>query len=166
MKKPIILPPEADRIVVSAQLSPNQGFRLNWELAVIGLTEPMSLRAIARAEGGYVDTINGLPVVWTPSNAYFIQLDSKTMGVMSPANRQAVSRWAKFGKTNTTEKLSDYLSTAVGSLRADTQIVIALDLKDVVQPHKLRAAMEKSPLVKGNPALLRKWEKIIQGIQG
>jgi len=166
VKRPLILPPEADRIVVAAQLNAGRQFAVNWELAVMSLTEPMSVRAIARAEGGYVDTINGLQSVWTPSNAYFIRLDAKTMGVMSPANRQAVSRWAQFGRQNTKNAVSSYLETAASYVGAGTQIVLAIDLKDVVQPHKVRQALKESGLLKNDAVKQREWEKVISSIQG
>jgi hypothetical protein len=166
VKKPFLLPPEADRVVIAAQLRPNDGFRMNWQLAVMSLTETMSLRAIARAEGGYIDNVAGVPSVWTPSGAYFVQLDAKTMGIMMPASRQTVSRWTQFAKSNSLARTSDYLSTAVGNLRVGTPIVIAVDLQDAPQPHKVRASLQELPIAKGKPELAVQWEKIILGIQG
>jgi hypothetical protein len=37
VKKPFLLPPEADRVVIAAQLRPNDGFRMNWQLATMSL---------------------------------------------------------------------------------------------------------------------------------
>jgi len=46
------------------------------------LSEPMSMRSIARSEGGYVDEINGAVAAWTPSDAYFVSLSDRTLGVI------------------------------------------------------------------------------------
>ncbi len=95
--RPLMLPPEADRILVAAHLDSHREMSVLWELAVMQLTEPMAMRSVARAEGGYLDKINGLECVWTPSDAYFVSLKPKLLGVMFPANRQLVSRWAQLG---------------------------------------------------------------------
>ena len=91
--RPIYLPPEADKVVVAAQVDPPRDFERSWEVAMIGLKESLPMRLVARAEGGYPDTINGKPAAWVPSDAYFVEVDQNTMGLMFPANRQAISRW-------------------------------------------------------------------------
>ena len=68
--RPVYLPPEADKVIVTALVDPMNGFRQLWEAAVIGLNESLPMRLVARAEGGYVDAINGTEVAWVPSNAW------------------------------------------------------------------------------------------------
>ena len=53
----------------------------------MNLTEPLSMRSIARAEGGYLDKIGGVDCAWTPSDPYFVALEAKQLGVVFPANR-------------------------------------------------------------------------------
>lgn len=55
VNKPMILPPEADQMVLASNMDPYRDFEQNWELAVMRLTEPIGMRSVARAEGGYVD---------------------------------------------------------------------------------------------------------------
>ena len=52
VERPIFLPPEASKMVMAALLDASNSFRRNWELAVMDLAEPMSMRSIARSEGG------------------------------------------------------------------------------------------------------------------
>ncbi len=66
VSRPIFLPPEATKLVMAASLEPSNNFQREWELAVMELADPMSMRSIARSEGGYVDTVNGAQVTWTP----------------------------------------------------------------------------------------------------
>ena len=166
VKKPFILSPESDRLVLAAQMNPNRNFEQAWELAVMSLTESLSMNSIARAEGGYVDKIAGLSAAWTPSDAYFVSFEPKTMGVMHPAHRQAVSRWADYSRQKRAVAVSPYLKQAVGMVNGSTQIVMAIDLHDVVQPHKLKEALKESELTSGSEAKQREWAKIISGIQG
>jgi hypothetical protein len=88
-EQPILLPPEAKRFVLASHLDPLNNLRSNWEAAVVELATPVPLTTIARAEGGYLDSIDSTPVVWTPSHAYFLQLDDNLLGISDPDDRQA-----------------------------------------------------------------------------
>lgn len=164
--RPLILPPEAERIVVAAQLDSNREMGVVWELAVMQLSESLAMRSIARAEGGYLDTINGLDSVWTPSDAYFVALEPRLLGVMYPANRQLVSRWAQLGQTNSSLGISKYLRDAEKSVGRQYPIVLALDLADAPQPHRLRESLQQSPTLSGSEGKFELLAKLIEGIQG
>ena len=163
---PIILPPEADRLVVAAEMSPARDFSQTWELAVMSLAEPLSLPAVARAEGGYVDEINGHPAVWTPSDAYFVRLEPKQIGVMHPANRQVVSRWIDSVRKRETGIVSPYLKSAAALVNPQTPIVLAFDLEDIVTPHALEEALRESPLAPKDAAGQKAWKDLILGLKG
>ena len=164
--RPLMLPPEADRILVAAHLDSHREMGVVWELAVMQLTEPMAMRSVARAEGGYLDKINGLDSVWTPSDAYFVALEPKLLGVMFPANRQLVSRWAQLGKANASLGVSKYLADAEKTVDAKHQIVLAMDLADTPQPHRLRESLKQSEALRGDETKLEAYAKLIEGIQG
>ncbi|NOX55373.1 MAG: hypothetical protein GXP27_13235 [Planctomycetes bacterium] len=167
VKKPMLLPPESDRMILASQMNPNRDFEVLWEGAVVSLTEPLPPRAIARAEGGYVDQIGGVPAVWSPSDAYIVLFEPKLMGILSPAHRQAVARWIEDGEVTRTVVVSKYLKEAADSVDGQkTQIVLALDLKDAVQPHRLEQALNKSQLVGDDAAKKQKWAKIVSSIRG
>jgi hypothetical protein len=165
-QRPLILPPESRRIVIGAQLDATENFRRNWELAVMSLTQPIPMRAIAKAEGGYVDTISGVEAAWTPSDAYFVQLDASTLGMMYPANRQYVSRWAEAVRRNQESMVSPYLKQASASVGRTAPIVLAIDLTDAATPHKVREALEDSAAIKGNQSKIAELARIIPTVQG
>uniref|UniRef100_UPI002619FD9B hypothetical protein n=1 Tax=uncultured Gimesia sp. TaxID=1678688 RepID=UPI002619FD9B len=167
VERPIYLPPEADKIILAAQINMSKELRENWELAVMDLKEPIPMRSIARAEGGYVDSINGLHAAWTPSDAYFVRLNTSVMGVMHPANRQAVSRWAEFGRNSTSSVVSPYLKQATKRVRSGgPQIAMAIDLDDIALPHQLQESLEQSEVLKGNKSKIKELFDLISGIQG
>ena len=146
VSRPIFLPPEASKLVMASALEPGNDFLQHWEVAVMELADPLSMRTIARSEGGYTDTINGVDVAWTPSNAYFVALSDRELGVLSPADRQFVSRWIGYATKNQSVMLSDYLRQATQLANEQIQILMAIDLTDVVQPHELAEKIEDSPL--------------------
>lgn len=166
VNKPFILPPEAKWAVVGAMFDPATNDSI-WELAVMALSSELPMRSIARSEGGYVDSINNSEAAWVPSNAYFVQLASKTVGVMYPAHRQLVSRWIDFAKTSTESELSPYLKSAADVLDDKTiQVVLAIDLKDMVRPHTLKEKLANSATLKGKKVDLDALGQAISSLQG
>ena len=165
-QRPLMIPPEATRVAIGAQLDPNTELSPTWELAVIELSEKFPMTAIARAEGGYVDTIHGAASAWTPTNAYFVELGPQTLGVLRPSNRQFVSRWVEFSRQNQSVELSEYLQAAADLAGPSTQIVLAVDLADMPQPHKLRESLAESQALGGDEAKVNQLAPILSSIRG
>lgn len=131
------------------------------------LDQPVPLQTIALREGGYIDELaDGVQAVWTPSETYFVQLNDNRLGAMYPANRQNVIRWVQSLQANRSLQLSDYLLQAAADLQSDTPIVMALDLQGVVQPHRVRVALEDSQAMAGQDASLDKVARLLVGLQG
>ena len=166
VERPIFLPPESTKLVMAASLLPNEGFSRQWELATMELGEPLSMRSIARTEGGYVDEINGAQAAWTPSNAYFVSLGDRELGVIFPAERQFVSRWVTFAQQNSEIVISEYLQSATKLANEKVPILLAIDLHDVVRPHELNIKLQNSPLMKKPGVSLEDVSKVIVSLQG
>jgi hypothetical protein len=164
---PLQLPALASRVAVAAQLDASNDLSRVWELAVMQLEQPVPLQKIALREGGYIDELpGGVQSVWTPSDTYFVQLDDQRLGAMYPANRQHVMRWVQSLQSNPSLSLSNYLQQAAADLNSDTPIVMALDLQGVVQPHRVRQALEDSQAMAGQDAGLDKVANLLTGLQG
>jgi len=164
--RPIFLPPEATKLVIAAALRPSDNFSRLWELAVMELAKPMSMRSIARSEGGYVDQISGFVAAWTPSDAYFVSLSDHELGVMFPAERQFVSRWVNLAKEEGNQLTSDYLRSATKLTNSKVPIMLAIDLKDVVRPHELNAKLQDSALIKESGLAVEQVSTIVASLQG
>lgn len=133
----IFVPPETRKLVLASHVDLINDFQADWSLALMAMSESLPMKAIARAEGGYVDTINGLTAAWAPSNAYFLETGPSELGAMAPANRQQVSRWANFAAGSAIVQVSPYLKQVADSVSDRSQIVMGIDLTDAVQPHRL-----------------------------
>lgn len=167
MKTGLVLPPEAGRIALGAKMNLKEDLQDDYQLAVMELNESIAMRSIARAEGGYLDEINGAPSAWTPSNAYFVELGPKMLGLMYPDDRQAVSRWAQFGQSNDEVLLSSYLQLAAEKINTEGQIVMALDLTDSMQPHALEETLAALEIFQEKMDLdLRPIADALMGLQG
>jgi hypothetical protein len=166
VSRPVFLPPEASKLVIAGALQPTADFARLWELGVMQLNEPISMRSIARSEGGYVDTISGNQAAWTPSDAYFVEFAQNELGVLFPAERQFVSRWVEHAKKNREVQLSPYLKRAAELTTEQIPIILAIDLVDVVQPHQARERIEDSPILKKANLDPEKVGKILASLQG
>jgi hypothetical protein len=165
-EQPILLPPEAKRLVLASHLDPLNNLKTDWEAAVVELGTPIPMATIARAEGGYVDSIDSTPVVWTPSHAYIAQLDTQLLGIAYPDDRQMVARWLNLCKTGQNSPLSPYLKAATKKLRSAGQIVMAVDLTNVAQPHRLDRAVRESDILKDKDVSPMVVAQILSSLKG
>jgi hypothetical protein len=125
------IPPKASRFIMAAQLDFG-AMAPAWEMAVAELNQDASMEAIARSQGGRGDTVDNLPAAVLPSDAYVVQFGPRTVGGMSPANRQNVARWIREAQSRSRASLSPYLAKALGYADdVETPIIIAVDLAHV-----------------------------------
>ena len=163
--RPTYLPPEADKAIVAVQADLIRGLDRSWEVAIMGMTEMIPMRLIARSEGGYVDTINGVEAAWVPSDAYFVQLDKNVLGVMAPADRQALSRWAEHKDEGPKMEISEYLSVAVAGMSRGHQIMLAVDAGSAVQIHRVKERLEQSGFAKEHSIDVEATAAMIAGLR-
>lgn len=145
----LFVPPEADRVVIAAQLNVAKDLEAEWELAVMQLGEELPLKSVARGQRGYVDTISGAEAAWTPNGAYFVEFAPRVLGVISPDNRQTVARWIEFGRQSRAAATSPYLREAASQAGKNGQILMALDLSEAVQPHRLDERLQTLDVFEG-----------------
>ena len=165
----IFLPPEANQLVIASHLLPGDGFRQAWEVAVMTLSEAPPMQTIARAEGGYIDKISGVEAVWSPSGAYLLKLGPNMMGIVAPPYRQAVARWINEMEEKRSGRLSPYLHAAIRKVSTGPQIVMAIDLKDSVPPHRINDGLNSEDFLKSTqskPAKVKELSGLLSSIQG
>ncbi len=134
----ICVPPGATRFVLASQID-LEFMSPVWEAAVMELADVPSMDLIAKAYRGETDVVEKLPAVILPNDAYVIKLGPKTVGAMSPANRQAVVRWVREFQSSNPPKPSAYLERAAGySDRAGTEIIMALDLDGLLATRQVQ----------------------------
>lgn len=164
--RPILVPSEASAVAIAAQLDPDAGLKLQWQVSIAQMKKALPLESIARWEGGYVDKISGTDVAWTPSDCYIMELPEQRLALLNPASRQIVSRWLELRQNSSNKKLSDYLASAATLVNDRTQIVMALELKDAIAPHRLKAALEQSQVLFNNQSAAIAVEKLVSGVLG
>ena len=164
--RPLMVPPEARTVLVAAQLNPANDLKQEWQISLVDMAEQFSLEHIAKTEGGYIDPVGDLQAVWTPSDAYVIEFQPRMLAMAQPANRQAISRWIKFAQSNKEVVLSDYLSDAMTRLTNDSQFIMAVDLADVPQRHRVDESLAELEMFSGRDMKRQKVADLIVGLRG
>lgn len=146
---PLIVPPDAKRFVLGAELD-LETMKPSWEAASMEMSVDVSAETISQKIGGVVDSISGSTVVWIRKGFCVASFSRRMVGLLSPTNRQNAGRWIKdSGKS--IENHSSYLKDAAQyAANGGPTIVMALDLKDLIRAEEIRAAVEDSGLFKPN----------------
>lgn len=134
--KPLIVPPDAKKLVYASWIEPTTMTPV-WEASVIELSNAPSMERIAKKERGFVDTIGDKQAAWAPINAYFVRLDTRLLGALTPADRQFTTRWAQLSGSRG-ELVSPYLQAAVNGIDPKTDYLFAFDLSNAVAAKRAR----------------------------
>jgi hypothetical protein len=136
------------------------------EFAVMELSEPVGIRALARAESGYVDEINGRSAAITPADAAFIDLGGNLLATVRPANRQFLARWIGFAHDNASVELSDYLRKSLPLVTDRVQVLFAVDLTDILGARDIDARLAANERLEVKPADVAAIAKILGTLRG
>jgi hypothetical protein len=166
VERPVILPPEAIKLVMGASLQSDEGFRAAWEIAVMELDEPVPIRAIARGEAGYADTISGLSTAITPRNLAFVDMGDNVLAAVRPADRQFLSRWISSTRPAPRLDLSEYLKSALPLVNDRAQTLLAVDMTDVLSPHDVEAKLAKAAWMSSKQSDVGEIAQIVSTLRG
>ena len=157
---------ELDRAVLAADLDLIR-FRPNWEAAVIETNIDTVLADIAQRQNGRVEQLGSMQAVWLPMNAYLVPFTSRLIGMRLPADRQFASNWANHPALSDTNVLSPYLrEAAVYPETVGTEIIMALDLENAVDPGLVRQNLEDTQAIKGKNVDLDRLAQVLASIRG
>ena len=127
-------PINAVRYMLASKLDFVGSFEDQGDIALIETPEGVSLPYLAKTEGGYLDTIEGHEVAFSPRNAFFVPFKPNLRGVSFPANRQELGRWLRSLRRLDQPQVSEYLQQAVKVAHGKDHMVIAMDLADLLTP--------------------------------
>ena len=105
--------------------------RPRWEAGYGILHKEIVVDALATMVGGYVDTVAGQQVVWSPRQTYLLPLEDKRLGFLRPANRALLSQWINPGVNVT---YSGYLVQESEQPEEYLSLMVAIELKDSFSP--------------------------------
>lgn len=155
------LPGNVVRVRIAAELD-LESFQPDWEIGYAAVEKTSTAESIAQREGGYVDTLQGRSIVWTPNEMYLVPLADNVVSIVRPADRKFVGQWLKKDRSNV---ISGYLQQVAGRLMDRQSVSIAVDLEDVLSMGVLSEKLAPSKALQGkNIEAIAKSLSLVQGI--
>jgi hypothetical protein len=159
--------PRISKVVVAAQLNPST-LDYTWQAGVLQLDQGIKDKELSRIVSGTPDSVGGKPIVLSPRNAYFVKFREWVIGMMRPANRQAMSQWVRFARPTGRVVLTPYLMQAqeIAGNEPRPQIVTAVDLSDVMDPEGLSNRLKRARALAGQDIDIEEVTKLFTGLKG
>ena len=120
--------------------------------ALIETTNDVSLPYLSKMEGGYLDTVEGQEVAFSPRNAFFVSFKPTILGVSFPANRQDLGRWLRSTSSVSRSRKSRSISeSAVALAHGKDHMVVGIRPRRLVHepPGARPAASRREPRGQG-----------------
>ncbi len=112
------------RVAADLNLKPLQP---KWEIGLVTFKSLKSAEILAKSVKGYVDSIGGKNVVWSPRQSYLIPMENNVLGIVRPTDRKLVGRWLNKEATSGT---SAYLKKHALQATKFLSLMLAVDLED------------------------------------
>jgi hypothetical protein len=130
-----------------------------WKVGMAELRHdvPIKLENQAAREGGYVETIENMPVAWTPRGFYLFDFPEKVVGFVAPTDRQAVVTWIQSALDHPRNFPPGFADRAIFRADAGAQIVLALNLAGAISAREVEpwlAALDVIKKTRTEPKLL------------
>ena len=161
----VSLPPGVSRCIAAAQLEIGSLEPL-WEITLVDYDQEPDLTSIARLNHRQVESISGKPTVFVRDDLCMVQLGPTRMAALFPGNRQELSRWIKRTSSKKDVTISAYLGRALQYEVQGSDIIIALDLEDAIDPERIRQGLAESPTVKKYGLNVDRVAALMNGLQG
>lgn len=139
------LPGNVSRVRIAAELD-LESFQPEWEIGYAVVEKMATAEVLAQREGGYVDTLQGRSIVWTPNQMYLVPLADNIVSIVRPSDRKFVGQWLKKDRSNV---VSSYLQQAAGRANELHAVTIALDLEDVISTGVLVDRLKQTKSLQG-----------------
>lgn len=166
LDRSILSGPNVDLIVTAAKLDMESRTPI-WELGVVSTKEALRMPKLAAYLGGTMDTLDDLPAIRLPINAYLVQLAPTLAAVRSPGDRQSVSRWLRQTKIPGETALPEYLKEmAMFPETVGTDIIMAIDLDDVIGYAKAREFLARSKSLAGKQVDVDQLSRLLASVRG
>jgi hypothetical protein len=147
--EPLHIPANAKQYMLASKLNFVSNWEDLWNFGLIETPSEVSLPFLAKAEGGYLDTVANQQVAYSPRNAFLVALKPTILGVAFPANRQDLGRWLRSIERLDEPQVSEYLRGAVALASGQNLIVVALDVSELFTRSMMRDALRRAESLAG-----------------
>jgi hypothetical protein len=162
----VVPPREVRQAVLAAKI---RGFReslLDWQTALVSLEYDPSAAGLAAEFRGSLDQVASTDCVVLPNGAMALSTVPKMLTVLQPADRHRAGRAVAQAKSSRSPALDPFLAKAVAATGPKTDVLIALDLKDMFSKSKIFLYLKDSKTFKDRPVDINEAAKLVAAIDG
>jgi hypothetical protein len=164
--EPLHFPINAERYMLASKVDYVSTFDDVWDAALIETTSDISLPYLSKMEGGYLDTVEGQQVAFSPRNAFLVAFKPRILGLSFPANKQDLGRWLRKVNRRDEPQVSEYLQNAVMVAHGKDHIVAAFDLGDLFTSRQVREILQRAESLAGKEVDLNALTKLVTSLKG
>ena len=139
------LPDSMGEVRIAADLD-LKSFESSWEIGYVTVAGWKNGAALAKTVKGYVDSIAGKSVIWTPRQSYLVPMPGNVLGIVRPSDRKLVSRWLN---KEVGSGSSEYLKKHAVQGSKFISLLLAVDLQDTWSPIALEQKLVGFESLKG-----------------
>lgn len=159
--------PNVERALLGAQFLDLESGRPAWQMSVLQTGSRVSMSDVAHYRGGKLEQVAGVDAVRLRDDSYLVALASKSFAVVSPANRQLVSRVVKRDKSPQDIPLPEYLQESLKHISAGSyQLAMAVDLENLIDEERVKARVNEFGSLAGQKAKADLIIKVLSRIRG
>ena len=147
IEKSVWLPPDASKMLMVAHLDLQSNLSPVWEATAIQLQRQPDLLNLARQVGGEIDTISNHNALHTAQGRYITELDSDSLLVLAPGDRQTVGRLLRKYDHPTSSELSSPLANTLTDNNRISPFVLTLDLADAISLGAAQQIVNESQVI-------------------
>ncbi len=136
-----------DEIWLVADLD-TASLRPRWEAGYGILRSEISVDALAKTVGGYVDSVVDRQFVWSPKEMYLVPVGDKQLGFLRPASRSVLAQWLDPGIN---VNYSGYLVRQANQPEAYLSLLVAVDLQNSFSPLPIEQRLAEFSSLKSQP---------------
>ncbi len=142
-----IIPPNFGKVMFASQFDLDN-LEPIWTVGILADSKAnTSVAKAAEHSGREMEKLGERDAVALTGDQYAVQLDESTVGLMAPANRQALVRWLKDGDAGRV-RVSEYFSKAIGFADKNADVIVAFDLEHLMSASEARTRLLQLESVK------------------
>lgn len=157
---------EISQVLMAAKI---RGFRdsmVDWQTALLQMNVEPSVEGLAANYKGSIDTMGKTNYAVLPYGAIAVPVDKKTLAVITPPDRQQVSRILRQVAAARPQPLADYLQHAVSQVGGATSAIIAVDLDGMFSSSQLQSRLSSIDTFKSTPEIVPNAAMFLSSVRG
>jgi hypothetical protein len=147
----IAVPPWVPVVVVAADLQPG-ALAHGRSLALIPVDNSVNSENLAKRENGVVQAMGDRTIALSPRRGYMGVPAAGILGISSTMPRQHFAHWYQSAQKPDKPVMPSYLQEAIAAHK-DAHVLVAADLRDMIDPTAARLAVQQAGAASGDAAL-------------